>query len=211
QGPRQSSFLLVRGTFRLPDHPSDRPLYESARLVLRVAEPVGGLHDQVPHHRELREEDAQARVDREVARIAAELQDRPDFRAATKRSHHRDIAHTAYPPPADADDEGLREHQRIVSWATTQATETVEREARRIYAAHERALHALAEEITRLDILAGATTVAARTLLLQDFLAGKSDGYAAPKRTIELLLTKPQLQRPKKADHSKTTDQLQLI
>ncbi|MGW6396551.1 hypothetical protein ACWFR1_40250, partial [Streptomyces sp. NPDC055103] len=31
-GPRQSSFLLVRGTFCLPDHPSDSPLHESARL-----------------------------------------------------------------------------------------------------------------------------------------------------------------------------------
>ncbi|MFG3134007.1 HAD family hydrolase, partial [Streptomyces tendae] len=37
-GPRQSSFLLVRGTFRLPAHPSDSPLHESARLV--TDEPV---------------------------------------------------------------------------------------------------------------------------------------------------------------------------
>ncbi|MFJ5657494.1 hypothetical protein ACIQD5_29745 [Streptomyces microflavus] len=160
---------------------------------------------------QLREEDEQARIDSEIARIAEELQDRPDFRAATKRSHHRDIARTAYPPPADADDEDLQRHQRVVDWATTQAAETVERAARRIYAAHELALQILAEEITHSGILAGATTVAARTLLIQDFLAAKSDGYAAPKRTIDLLLTKVQLLRPKKSNHSNTPDQLQLI
>ncbi|MFI6865126.1 hypothetical protein ACIBKZ_35545, partial [Streptomyces sp. NPDC050421] len=32
-GPRQSSFSLVRGPFCFPDHPSDSPLDESARLV----------------------------------------------------------------------------------------------------------------------------------------------------------------------------------
>ncbi|MBM9624606.1 enolase (plasmid) [Streptomyces zhihengii] len=38
QGPRQSSFLLVRGTSRLPDRPSDSPLHESARLGLTALE-----------------------------------------------------------------------------------------------------------------------------------------------------------------------------
>ncbi|MEU1302451.1 hypothetical protein ABZ443_22115, partial [Streptomyces shenzhenensis] len=32
QGPRQSSFLLVRGTFCFPDRLPDNPLHESARL-----------------------------------------------------------------------------------------------------------------------------------------------------------------------------------
>ncbi|MFI6865035.1 MFS transporter, partial [Streptomyces sp. NPDC050421] len=41
-GPRQSSFSLVRGPFCFPDHPSDSPLDESARLVfLPLANVIG--------------------------------------------------------------------------------------------------------------------------------------------------------------------------
>ncbi|MEW2087641.1 3-hydroxyacyl-CoA dehydrogenase NAD-binding domain-containing protein, partial [Streptomyces sp. NPDC005283] len=43
-GPRQSSFLLVRGTFRLSDHPSDTSLHESARLGRGTVTPEERAH-----------------------------------------------------------------------------------------------------------------------------------------------------------------------
>lgn len=145
-------------------------------------------------------EDARAAASAEVERITAELAENPDFRSATKRSHHKDIATTAYPPPAHADDDQLQEHQRIVRWAVNQAIAVVEGASRRIYARYERDLTALAEEIVAKGILDGATTVAARTLLVNEFLTGKSEGYPPPKRFTDLLMLRPQLRRPRKTD-----------
>ncbi|MBT2611415.1 hypothetical protein J7I97_24940 [Streptomyces sp. ISL-87] len=155
-----------------------------------------------------RAEDAQARAAAEVDRIAAELAGNPEFRSAAKRSHHHDIAATAYPPPADADDDQLQEHQRIVRWATSQAIDAVEQAGRRIYAGYERDLNGLAEQIAAAGIVADATTVAARSLLLSVFLTEKSSGYPPPKRFMDLLMLRPPLRKPRK--NSSITGQLPL-
>ncbi|MGV9565039.1 hypothetical protein [Streptomyces sp. NPDC003480] len=150
-----------------------------------------------------RAQDARARTDAEVERIAAELAENPDFRAATKRSHHHGIAGVVCPPPSGADDEEVHEHQRIVRWATNQAMELVEEASRRIYAGYERDLDALADEITQQNVLVGTTTVTARTLIVGQFLTAKSGGYPPPKRFMDLLMLRPQLRRPQKTQVAK--------
>ncbi|MER6126213.1 hypothetical protein ABT173_27030 [Streptomyces sp. NPDC001795] len=61
----------------------------------------------------------------------------------------------------------------------------------------------MADEITQQNVLAGATTVAARTLLVGEFLTGKSGGYPPPKRFMDLLMLKPQLRRSQKTEAAK--------
>ncbi|MGW7824453.1 hypothetical protein ACWGLF_41720 [Streptomyces puniciscabiei] len=150
-----------------------------------------------------RAQDARARADAETERIAVELAANPEFRAATKRTHHHGIASFAYPPPVGADDEKVQEHQRVVRWATSRAIELVEEASRRIYAGYERELEALADEIVQQNVLADATTVSARTLLVGEFLTAKSGGYPPPKRFMDLLMLKPQLRRPQKTQTAK--------
>ncbi|MGW7819986.1 hypothetical protein ACWGLF_17990 [Streptomyces puniciscabiei] len=152
---------------------------------------------------EERARDARERADAETERIAVELADNPEFRAATKRTHHHGIASSAWPPPVGADDEEVQEHQRVVHWATSRAIERVEKASRRIYAAYERELEALADEIVQQNVLADATTVSARTLLVGEFLTAKSGGYPPPKRFMDLLMLKPQLRRPRKTQTAK--------
>lgn len=150
-----------------------------------------------------RAQDARQRADAETERIAAELADDPEFRAATKRVHRHGIANSAFPPPASTDDEQSEEHQRIVRRATNQAIELVEEASRRIYAGYERDLEALADEIVQQNVLADATTVAARILLVGKFLTAKSGGYPPPKRFMDLLMLKPQLRRRQKTQTPK--------
>ncbi|MFB7509628.1 hypothetical protein [Streptomyces broussonetiae] len=45
--------------------------------------------------------------------------------------------------------------------------------------------------------------MAARTLLVGQFLTGKSGGYPPPKRFMDLLILKPQLRRPQKTQTAK--------
>ncbi|MEU9446606.1 hypothetical protein AB0D42_38405 [Streptomyces sp. NPDC048304] len=150
-----------------------------------------------------RAQDARQRADAEAERIAAELADNPEFRAATKRTHRHGVADSVCPPPVGADDEELQEHQRIVRWATNRAIDLVEEASRRIYAGYERDLEALADEIVQHTVLADATTVAARTLLVGEFLTVKSGGYPPPKRFMDLLMLKPQLRRRQKTQTPK--------
>jgi hypothetical protein len=82
-----------------------------------------------------------------------------------------------------------------VRWATNQAIKLVEEASRRIYAGYERDLAALADEIVQQNVLADATTVAARTLLVGEYLTTKSGGYPPPKRFMDLLMIRPQLRR----------------
>lgn len=151
-----------------------------------------------------REQDARELTAAEVERMTDELADDPEFRAATKRSHHHDIAATAYPAPSDADDDQLQEHQRIVRWAASKAIDLVEGASRRVYAGYERDLTPLAEEITAKGVLDGATTIGARTLLVSEFLIAKSGGYPPPKRFTDLLMLRPQLRKPGKTDAAKS-------
>nr|WP_181393171.1 hypothetical protein [Streptomyces rochei] len=150
-----------------------------------------------------RAQDARERADAEAERIAAELADNPEFRAATKRTHYHGIASSAYPPPVGVDDDGVQEHQRVVRWATSRAIELVEEASRRIYAGYERDLEALADEIVHQNVLADATTVNARTLLVGGFLTAKSGGYPPPKRFVDLLMLKPQLRHQRKTQTAK--------
>ncbi|MGW1768444.1 hypothetical protein ACWCQL_30935, partial [Streptomyces sp. NPDC002073] len=83
-----------------------------------------------------------------------------------------------------------------------QAIELVEAEVHRIYADHERDLGVLADEIARQNILVGATTAAARTVLISDYLTAKSGGYPPPKRFMALLMLRPQL-KPHKTQAAK--------
>ncbi|MEU3317428.1 hypothetical protein ABZ743_32785 [Streptomyces sp. NPDC006662] len=142
-----------------------------------------------------REEEAKAWAAAETDRIAAELADDREFRSASKRSHQHDIATTAYPVPAGADDDRRQEHERIVRWAVSQAVDAVEQATRRVYAGYERDLAGLAEEIAAAGVLAEATTVGARALLASEFLTAKSGGYPPPKRFMDLLMLRPQLRR----------------
>ncbi|MEW2136642.1 hypothetical protein AB0892_08605 [Streptomyces sp. NPDC005409] len=157
-----------------------------------------------------RDEDDRARTTAEVERISAELAGNPEFRAATKRSHHLDIAANAYPPPSDGDDEQLEEHERLVRWAVNQAVVAVEVAARRVYAGYERDLNALAQEIAAARILDGATTIAARSLLISEHLTAKSGGYTPPKRFLDLLMLRPPLRKPPTAARSVMNDPLPL-
>ncbi|MCJ0875263.1 hypothetical protein [Streptomyces sp. AP-93] len=142
-----------------------------------------------------RDEDDRARTAAEVERIAAELAAGPEFRAATKRSHHQDIAANAYPPPVDGNDDQLEEHERLIRWAVNQAVTVVEVATRRVYAGYERDLDALAQEIAAARILDGATTIAARTLLVSEHLTATSGGYTPPKRFLDLLMLRPHLRK----------------
>ncbi|MEU5810726.1 hypothetical protein [Streptomyces sp. NPDC047718] len=144
---------------------------------------------------EVREEDDHARMAAERQRMAAELAGDPDFRAATKRTHHYDIATTAYPPPDTMDADELKEHQSLVRGATRDAIELVEAAARRLYAALGRDLDTLAQEIASADITQGATTVKARTFLVSDFLLAKTDGYPPPGRFIDRLMLYVQMRQ----------------
>lgn len=88
-------------------------------------------------------------------------------------------------------------------WATKQAMELVEEASRRIYAGYERDLEVLADEITQQNVLVGATTVTARTLLVGQFLTATSGGYPPPKRFMDLLMLRPQIRRPQKPQMTK--------
>ncbi|WP_333763506.1 hypothetical protein [Streptomyces sp. IBSBF 2390] len=81
--------------------------------------------------------------------------------------------------------------------------ELVEEASRRIYAGYERDLEVLAHEITQQNVLVGATTVTARTLLVGQFLTAKSGGYPPPKRFMDLLMLRPQIRRPQKPQMTK--------
>ncbi|MFJ6785617.1 hypothetical protein [Streptomyces yangpuensis] len=142
-----------------------------------------------------RVEDAHARREAERQRIAAELADDREFRAATKRGHRQDIAALAYPPPATADPDELRQHQLTVSGAARDAADLVEGTARRIYTNLEHDLDPLALEIESAGITHGATTVAARKLVLGDYLLTKTDGYAPPKHFMDRLMLRMQARR----------------
>ncbi|MFD4737747.1 hypothetical protein ACFWNQ_10255 [Streptomyces virginiae] len=165
-----------------------------------------GWHTQLAAERDLflaehasaqdtRVEDAHARREAERQRIAAELADDREFRAATKRGHRQDIAALAYPPPATADPGELRQHQWMVSGAARDAADLVEGAARRIYTNLEHDLDPLALEIESAGITHGATTVAARKLVLGDYLLTKTDGYVPPKHFMDRLMLRMQARR----------------
>ncbi|MEV7416608.1 hypothetical protein [Streptomyces sp. NPDC089919] len=145
----------------------------------------------------MRAQDAHTRAKAEAGRIAALLAERPDFRAATKRSRFYGIADEAYPPPSTGNAEQLHQHRITIDRATDQAMALVDTTAHRIYTGYERDFDALTDEITQQDVLAAAGTVAARNLLLREYLTRKSGGYPPPKRFMELLMLHPQLRRPR--------------
>ncbi|MDA5283880.1 hypothetical protein [Streptomyces sp. Isolate_45] len=89
----------------------------------------------------------------------------------------------------------LRRHQWMVSGAARDAGDLVEGAARRIYADFERDLDALALEIESAGVTHGATTVAARKLLLADYLLAKTDGYLPPKHFMDRLMLRVQARR----------------
>ncbi|MFD9379782.1 hypothetical protein ACFWBH_30430 [Streptomyces sp. NPDC059999] len=120
------------------------------------------------------------------------LADDPQFRAAAKRTRRQDIAASTYPAPATADADELQQHQWMLSAATSDATELVKSTARRLYTSLERDLEALAQEITTAGVTHGATTAAARKLLIGDYLLAKTDGYPPPGRFIDRLILRIQ-------------------
>ncbi|MFD6917752.1 hypothetical protein [Streptomyces virginiae] len=142
-----------------------------------------------------RVEDTHARSEAERQRIAAELADDREFRAATKRGHRQDIAALAYPPPATADPDELRQHQWMVSGAARDAADLVEGAARRIYAGLEHDLDPLALEIESAGVTLGATTIAARKLVLGDYLLTKTGGYVPPTPFMDRLMLRMQARR----------------
>ncbi|MFJ3975952.1 hypothetical protein [Streptomyces sp. NPDC090021] len=137
---------------------------------------------------EIRQDDENALKAAEQQRMAADLAENPEFRAATKHTHHHDIAATAYPAPDTTDTDELRAHQRLVRGATRDAIELVDAAAHRLYTALGRDLDALAQEIAVAGITQGATTVKARTLVVSDYLLTKTDGYPPPGRFIDRLM-----------------------
>lgn len=86
-----------------------------------------------------RESSRNARTDEEAERLTAQLTASPQFRAATRYGAWLDVAQALLPDPEpepDADDEeACRAHEDIIRNAVRHASEVVERESRRVYAA----------------------------------------------------------------------------
>jgi hypothetical protein len=152
------------------------------------------LTERGASERERISEEMQAHRNAEVERIAEELQTRADFRRVYQKvSLCDDIARQAYPVEEAADEDAVEDHERTISRAVSRARETVEQEAHRIFTAMENELDELAEDVVATAVLAGATTVSVRTIKIQDFLTQRTGGYPPPRRTVELLMAKPQL------------------
>ncbi|MFE9574659.1 hypothetical protein ACFYMW_40200 [Streptomyces sp. NPDC006692] len=124
------------------------------------------------------------------------LEARPDRRSARGARAYA-IASEVYPAPEGADDETLHAHRRILHGALRDTEAAIGQTAFRLFTRYEQELDTLAAEILDQQLLDGATTAAVRRIRIQDFLTEKSGGYAPPKRTVDLLLVRPELKAPK--------------
>ncbi|GGU48501.1 hypothetical protein [Streptomyces violascens] len=93
--------------------------------------------------------------------------------------------------------ETLYAHCRILQGALRDAEAAIGETAFRLFTRYEQELDTLATKILDQQLLDGATTAAVRRIRVQDFLTEKSGGYAPPKRTVDLLLARPELKAPK--------------
>ncbi|MFE9559129.1 hypothetical protein ACFYMW_30240 [Streptomyces sp. NPDC006692] len=60
-----------------------------------------------------------------------------------------------------------------------------------------RFVYYVTERLEAEQLLGGATAAALHRIRVQDFSAEKSGGYAPPKRTVDLLLDRPELKATK--------------
>ncbi|GGU42817.1 hypothetical protein [Streptomyces violascens] len=145
---------------------------------------------------QVKAEEMRAHIEQESARPSKELEAHPDMRSARGMWAFA-IASEVYPAPDGADDETLYAHRRILQGALRDAEAAIGQTAFRLFTRYEQELDTLATEILDQQLLNGATTAAVRRIRVQDFLTEKSGGYAPPKRTVDLLLARPELKAPK--------------
>ncbi|MFE3527024.1 hypothetical protein ACFXOD_36730 [Streptomyces sp. NPDC059161] len=141
---------------------------------------------------QVKAEEMRAHIEQESARLSKELEAHPDMRSA-RGTRAFAIASEVYPAPDGADDETLHAHRWILHAALRDAEAAIGQTAFRLFTRYEQELDILVAEILDQQLLDGATTAAVRRIRVQDFLTEKSGGYAPPKRTVDLLLDRPEL------------------
>lgn len=135
-----------------------------------------------------------------VERLASELAQMPEFKAAPTAAQRRRIAH-AQPEIATLEADNRPGYRNAAFRAIHEAAETVAAEADSLYREVEGNLAQLAAECEATPSFRNAGSARARRERARDFLAEKAGGYPPPTRLLELFLDTPPLQNVRTGRH----------